>query len=514
MFPESMLPRLAFLGALGLVATAAAAEISFNRDIRPILTKNCTTCHGGVKKAGGVSFLFREDLLGRGDSGRRLVTPGQPDESELIRRIRTRDPLDRMPPPDHHPEPLADADVALLSAWIEQGAEWQDHWAYEPPSPQPVPTVSDPSWPRQPLDHWILARLDQEGLAPATEADPVEWLRRVCLDLTGLPPTPAQLADFQQRRRRDPAAARADFVDRLLASPAYGERWASMWLDLARYSDTYGFEKDPHRTIWPYRDWVIDAFNADMPYDQFTIRQLAGDLLEHPDPIATAFHRNTQNNTEGGSDDEEFRMAAVIDRVNTTWTTWNATTFGCVQCHDHPYDPIPHRDYYRFLDFFNQSEDADLNDDWPKTKVAENPAHQAEITDLERQIRELRREQNQSLRQAAERVASWQVLRFSQTIAQPDTGQLHQRDDGVVVSSGTIPTHSEYRLESEARPIAALRIEIFPEQDDPVEWRGTGAVISQIEAKLVDADGSERPIPLADVAADFLAGPFDPRDSL
>ena len=509
-------PITVFLTALPCLA-GAAEKIDFNRDVRPILTKNCTTCHGGVKKAGDVSFLYREDTLGKGESGKTIVVPGRPEQSEMIVRLLSPDPDERMPPPDHHPHPLAEKDIHTLTEWIRQGAEWGEHWSFLPPVMPELPEVGATGWPKADLDRFILAGIEDAGLSPAAPAAPEEWLRRVSLDLTGLPPTLEEWELFHQAHTADPVKAREAAVDRLLASPAYGEKWAAMWLDLARYSDTFGFEKDPHRDIWPFRDWVIRAFNEDMPYDQFTIKQLAGDLLENPGPhdlVATAFHRNTQNNSEGGTDDEEWRMAAVIDRVNTTWTAWNATTFGCVQCHDHPYDPIPHDDYFRFLAFFNNTEDVDINSDFPRTKVASDPAKQAEVVRLEKHLRQRRDDLNARLREIATGITDWKTLSFTKAEVQPPTGRLTQQTDGIVVTSGTTPNRAVFHLETGAAPLALLRVEIFPEKDDPAEWRGRGAVISGLEAAFVAADGTRRPVPLREVAADFIAGPFDPSESL
>ena len=297
-------------------AAVAADPVEFNRDIRPILTHHCTACHGGVKQAGGISFIMRESALAAGESGLHPIVPGNPAKSEILRRIRSSDPDEVMPQPKHGP-PLSVAEASLIERWISEGAKWQNHWSHEVPVEPASPKVSDETWPSSPLDRLVLARLDREKLRPSPEAPAAEWLRRASFDLTGLPPTPEELAAFETAHAADPAVARAQAVDRLLASPHYGERWAAVWLDLARYADTYGFEKDPHRDIWPWRDWVIRAFNEDMPFDQFTIEQLAGDLLPNAtadERLATAFHRNTQTNSEGGTDDEEFRVAAVIDR--------------------------------------------------------------------------------------------------------------------------------------------------------------------------------------------------------
>jgi hypothetical protein len=257
-----------------------------------------------------------------------------------------------------------------------------------PPIEKKNPALKNESWTTQPLDRFVLESIEKNKLTPSPQASPAEWLRRVSFDLTGLPPTIDELKELETAWNTDGKAAREKAVDRLLASPAYGERWATVWLDLARYADTFGFEKDPHRDIWPWKDWVIRSLNADMPYDQFTIEQMAGDLLPNATAdqiLATAFHRNTQTNTEGGTDDEEYRVAAVIDRISTVWTTWQATTFGCVQCHSHPYDPIAHEEFYEFMDFFNQSEDSDLNNEYPKLKLTGD-----EWVKLNRETRALR----------------------------------------------------------------------------------------------------------------------------
>src|SRR5580704_7234408 len=293
-----------------LLSRSSSDQVHFSRDIRPILNQNCMHCHGGVRQKNGVSFLFRDEALGVGKSGRRTIVPGKPDESELIARVTSPDPETRMP---YHAPALPPQQIALLRRWIKEGAKWEDHWAFVGPTPQPLPAVKRGDWVRRPLDQFILARLGKEGLSPAPEADWSALLRRVSLDLTGLPPTPEGQAAFLS----DPSAdAYEKQVDRLLASPRYGERWASLWLDLARYADTKGYEKDMERPgVWPYRDWVIDAFNGNLPYDKFVITQLAGDLLPDAtfdDQIATSFHRQTPNNDEGGTDDEEFRLVAAM----------------------------------------------------------------------------------------------------------------------------------------------------------------------------------------------------------
>ncbi len=359
-------------------------EVHFSTDIRPIFNQNCVQCHGGVRQKNGVSFIYRDEALGVGKSGHRTIVPGDPDHSELIARVTARDPENRMP---YHAPPLPPKQIELLRKWIKQGAKWEDHWSFVAPKPQPIPVVKRTDWPKQPLDRFILARLESERLQPSAEADKPELLRRVSLDLTGLPPT----AEEQAVYLADPSPnAYEKQVDRLLASPRYGERWAAMWLDLARYADTKGYEADRARPgVWPYRDWVIDAFNRNLPYDKFVITQLAGDLLPNAtfeDRIATSFQRQTPNNDEGGTDDEEFRLIAVMDRSATTWSVLNGLTMNCVQCHSHPYDPIHHAEYYKSLAFFNTSQDADYPSDAPVLRVPKNRSRYPEAAQLRQEI--------------------------------------------------------------------------------------------------------------------------------
>jgi hypothetical protein len=346
-------------GSLPAVAAPEAA-VDFGREVRPILSNACFKCHGPdeATRQSGLRLDTFEGATALLRSGTQAVVPGDPGASALLARVASHDASDVMPPPEAG-KPLDAAAVETLRRWIAEGAEYRPHWAFVPPRRPDLPVVSNPAWPRNGIDHFILATLDREGLAPAVEADRNTLIRRVHLDLTGLPPTPEEVAAFVA----DPSPVAYELlVERLLDSPRYGERWARVWLDLARYADTKGYEKDDRRTMWRYRDWVIDAFNRDLPFDQFTTEQLAGDLL--PDAgreqlLATAFHRNTMTNDEGGTDDEEFRSAAVIDRANTTMSVWMGMTMGCAQCHTHKYDPITHREYFQFYAFFNQTEDAD-----------------------------------------------------------------------------------------------------------------------------------------------------------
>jgi hypothetical protein len=509
-----------FIGLLVFCVTSVSADepVDFNKQIRPILNKHCTSCHGGVKQAAEISFVYAETVL---PPDGWIVEPGDPDSSSLMDRITTDDPDLRMPPPDEHPEPLAEQEIALLRRWIKQGAQWGKHWSHAPPQAIPAPRVSNPTWPQYDLDRFTLARMDTEGLQPVAEAQPEEWLRRVTLDLTGLPPTNAELATFLSNcsKAESPAERFAVYeqkVQRLLASPHFGERWASMWLDLARYADSKGFEKDPHRDMWPYRDWVIRAFNADLPFDEFTIKQLAGDLLPNPtadDLIATAFHRNTQTNTEGGTDDEEFRVAAVIDRVNTTWTVWQATTFGCVQCHAHPYDAYRHEEYYRFLAFFNNTEDVDLDNDFPTFTKPADKTQSDQALELDHQLERVRHELNEVGRTMALESTTWQPL-TSLDVSTTHGGLVVDDERRVVAQQGTYPPGTTYTVQTDAQPVAAVRLEILPESDDPHDWPAQGSVVTKFDISELNADGKTRPLAISEVFSDHLAGPHDPREAL
>lgn len=347
--------------ALGIFYCQRNGEklISYNEDIRPIFNAKCLSCHGGVKKSGGFSLLFPEEAYDTTDSGKYGILPGRPDQSELYVRITSEDPELRMPL--EHP-PLNKEEIATIKKWIEQGAKWETHWSFLPVKENvAIPAIKNhDNWIKNEIDHFVLEKLDQHQLKPKEEAEKPELIRRLALDLTGLPPSDALATWYLNNNQEN---AYEQLVDTLLSSPHFGEHWASMWLDLARYGDSQGYQKDPlRRTIWRYRDWVIDAFNRNMPFDQFTIEQIAGDLL--PDRtdnqlLATAFHRNTNTNDEGGTDDEEFRIVAVLDRVNTTFEVWQGITISCVQCHSHPYDPIVHDEYYKLVAFFNNTQDRD-----------------------------------------------------------------------------------------------------------------------------------------------------------
>jgi hypothetical protein len=491
-----MLAGFAIIGSLASAAdsgvNSVGRTIDFNRDIRPIFNQNCTACHGGVKAEGGISFVFREQAIRVGESKKPTIVPGKPDESELIVRITSPDEKLRMPRAEHGPRLTAEQ-IALLRQWIAEGARWSEHWAFVAPQSHPPPAVKTNGWVRGTLDRFVLARLDRERLTPAPEAGKSELLRRVFFDLIGLPPNTEEQDDFLADTSPD---AFEKQVDRLLASPRFGERWASVWLDLARYADTKGYE-DRERTMWTYRDWVIDALNRNLLYSDFVIEQLAGDLLPEPSleqVIATAFHRNTLTNDEGGTDDEEFRLAAVQDRMSTTWLALNGVTFACVQCHSHPYDPIRHEEYYKFLAFFNSTADADLPSDYPTIRVPNDPEQYATAGDLQRELKTLLRELTSPGKSLASET-KWRALPIDEIHGSSEV--TFELRDGEAFAQGTVPMGVTYQVWANklAEPLTALRIEVPPL--DPEMARHTpelGFHVTAITAQMVEAEGTEQPI--------------------
>jgi hypothetical protein len=506
------------LGSLLLLAAPAQAKVDFAREVRPIFNAHCTACHGGVKEAGEVSFIYREKALGKGESGKTIIVPGKPEASEMMARVLSTDPDEVMPKPEHGP-PLAAKEIETLRQWIQEGAEWGEHWSFVPPRLHEPPAVKDTAWPRNEIDRFLLARMEKEGLHPAKEADKAALLRRVSLDLTGLPPSIEELEAFLTD---DSPAAYDKQVERLLASPRFGERWASVWMDLARYADSEGLGIDSRRDVWKYRDWLIAAFNRDQPYDQFTIQQLAGDLLSDAtidQRIATTFHRLSQANNEGGTDDEEFRVAAVLDRVNTTWEVWQGTTMGCVQCHSHPYDPIEHRDYYRFAAFFNQSVDADVPENHPVIRVPLDPTRHGEAGALADKTSSLEEDLHQRRTSLAARTR-W-------IAAQGMTGSSQKAKLEIVTHEGTEEFRTIGNVAAGAvhtlnipKPVGinrlgAVRVEIRPVDEAAAihtpEW---GAMIRKIELQLVDREGKTTAIPIAEIIADEAHPAFDPNLSI
>ena len=375
----------------------AAEAVNFNRDIRKVLSDNCFKCHGPdekERKGGKKGARLRLDTPEGAQmdlGGRQAIVPGHPEKSELVKRITSTDTDEKMPPPESGKK-LTQAEITALQNWIKGGAAYTKHWSYVKPVRPPLPKVKNARWAKNDVDLFILERLERENLKPSPEADRAALIRRVSLDLTGLPPTPDEVKEFLNDKK---ANAFGRLVDRLLAKESFGEHWARWWLDQARYADSAGYADDPARTIWAFRDYVIRAFNKNMPFDEFTIEQLAGDLLENPTEeqlIATAFHRNTMTNNEGGTSDEEFRNVAIVDRVNTTMSVWMGTTMACAQCHTHKYDPITNEDYFRMFAILNNTEDADRSDEspnytiWTKEQKEQRKVLESEIASFQKTV--------------------------------------------------------------------------------------------------------------------------------
>jgi len=388
-YSTGSLRAIVVLLALPSLAHAQPMTIDFNRDVRPILSNNCYQCHGPDEKVrkGKLRLDTREGAL------ESAVVPGKPEVSSLLQRVISKD-ADEVMPPAKLGKHLTPREVEILTAWIKDGAKYATHWAYVKPVKPAVPVVKDPNYiVRNGIDAFVAVRLIQEKLVQQPEADKYTLARRVALDLTGLPPTSEEVETFVKDASPE---AYEKFVDKMLAKPAFGEHFARLWLDLARYADSAGYADDPARTIWKYRDYVINSFNSNKPFDRFTIEQIAGDLLPNPTTeqlIATAFHRNTMTNSEGGTNDEEFRNVAIVDRVNTTYMVWMGTSMACAQCHTHKYDPITQKEFFGSFAFLNNTADADRPDEsptlpfWADDQLAKKTALDAQIAELEGKLK-------------------------------------------------------------------------------------------------------------------------------
>ncbi|MEM9587609.1 MAG: PSD1 and planctomycete cytochrome C domain-containing protein [Planctomycetota bacterium] len=506
--------------ALSLIGIASVAwggdRIDFNRDVRPLLNQHCVACHGGVKQAGDLSFVYEEPT-------RQVIEPGDPDGSYLIDRVISRDAEERMPPPDHG-RALNDQEIDTLRQWIRQGGQWGDHWAFLPPRLHDPPTRHEDEWSRDRVDRFVFDRLTAAELQPNPEASPERWLRRVSLDLVGMPPTPRERKAFLESIGTSGELAYRSEVNRLLGSHGFGERWASVWLDAVRYADSRGLGQDGRRTIWKYRDWVIRALNDDVPYDQFTIRQLAGDLLPEPtmdDLVATACNRLTQTNEEGGTDDEMFRVEAVIDRVNTTWQTWQGISFGCVQCHSHPYDPIRHDEYYRFAAYFNNTQDCDLSSEEPTVAVPVDDAATQQAIELDREIKQLWDAEWRLVADQLHDESSWMPLLDSHLSTNNSTRVDAVSVDGVeeIQTRGNVARQTTVVVDAappeSVEQLTAIRFTGLPSDlvaaEKDSEW---GFVLSHIKASRVSFDGETQPLEIAFVLADEPDPILDPQLSL
>lgn len=509
--------------------------IDFAADIRPILTEKCVGCHGGDQPKGHLKLNEREAVIGKGESGSFAVVPGNPESSELFRRITTDNADERMPP--HDEKQLTAQEIALLKRWIAEGAKWSGHWAFQPIVASAVPTVSKPEWVRNQIDQFILHRLDQQGMTPAVEADRYTLIKRLHYDLTGLPPSIEQVDAFVADTSPN---AYELLVERLLESPHYGERWGRHWLDLAHFADSDGYEKDRARPdAHIYRDWVIDAINKDLPFDKFTIEQLAGDLL--PDrtqqqKVATGFLRQTLTNEEGGVDQEEYRIAACFDRTETVGTVWLGLTVGCVRCHDHKFDPLTHTEYYQLFAFFNNSEEITSS----LTVSADDP------DELQQQLRPLEDSLAARYVELAAAELAWETTERDRVMSRPEGGAKEQRVEIVSVSGQSTPNTSfkvegdDLFVEPVATPasetattagsmpdkdvytvtvklpkadITGFKLLALPDKRLPEGGSGLAAdgsfVLTRFQAFIVDLDGRSTPIELHRVTADYTQKGFN-----
>lgn len=549
---------LAWLGAGLLLAAYAVAEdapqpagppIDFSRDIQPVFAEKCLSCHSGEEPEAGLNMGTRDALTAAADSGVVAVVPGKPDDSELIRRISASDPAERMPPEDE--KPLTAEEIAKLTRWVTEGAAWSSHWSFRPLAHGVAPAVQNAGWVRNDIDRYILARLEQDAFTPAPEADRYTLIKRLHYDLLGLPPSVAEVDAFVNDT--SPTAYEA-LVDRLLASPHFGERWGRHWLDLAHFADSDGFEKDRARPdAYVYRDWVIKAFNEDLPFDQFTIQQLAGDLLPGSTAkqrIATGFLRQTLTNEEGGVDQEEFRIAACFDRTETVGTVWLGLTVGCIRCHTHKYDPFPHEEYYKLFAFFNGSEE--VNSKLPV--AADN------LNELEQKLQPLEQQLAERYAELAPDSVAWETAERARVMSQPE-GSLKEESLKVVAAesaaepalpleiTGTdvivaaaplagsqaegaasstsrpsipsaLPDRATYTVTASADVPRTTGFRLHVVADDRLPAKGAGLapngnfVLTGFQAFVVTSDGQSQPLPLHRASADYSQAGFSPGEVL
>lgn len=511
---------LTAMGTQSIVNSLVAKEVDFNTQIRPLISNNCLTCHGPDEDERAAGLRLDTEAGSRLDlGGYAAITPGNPDASELLHRLTTDDDELKMPP-EGKGRRLESHEVELVRRWIAEGGSYDRHWAYTKPVRSSMPPVQSKKWPRNSIDYFILAELETRGLRPSPEADRWTLARRVSLDLIGLPPTWEEAKAFVQD---DSDNAYEQYVHRLLQKPAFGERWARVWLDLARYADSAGYADDPPRTIWAFRDYVIKSLNDNKPFDQFTIEQIAGDLLKNPTQeqlIATAFHRNTLTNNEGGTNDEEFRNVAVVDRVNTTMAVWMGTTMACAQCHTHKYDPITQKEYFKLFSFFNNTQDADRRNEspvisvWTDEQNAEKESLSEKVASLQRMIDtdtpELQKAEIEWL-SGLKTDAMWTTLQPSALSAK---ARKLAMKDGWIVGEGEKPDTDQYQLTFpvENVDLVGLRLELPAGQKDNFVVSHVKAMLQKKSKAAIDAQyirvdlpGSGKMIHLAEIQA-FVDG--------
>jgi mono/diheme cytochrome c family protein/uncharacterized membrane protein len=487
-----------------VISFPSDGKIDFAKHVQPIFAKSCYDCHSATKKRGGLRLDSKSMFFEGGNTGKEIL-PGKSAESLLLKRVRGQGNQKRMPV--DHP-PLTDDQIKILASWVDQGATWPDtltndaatkekHWAYEKPVRPKLPEVTDKAWVKNGIDAFVLARLEKEGLKPSPEADRPTLIRRLSLDLTGLPPKPEEVDSFVNDPRPD---AYDRLVDKLLASPHYGERWGRHWLDIARYADTNGYEKDNGRIIWPYRDWVIKSINEDLPYDQFVIQQIAGDMLPGAtadQKIATGFHRNTMFNEEGGIDVEEFRFKAVVDRVQTTSTAFLGLTMQCAQCHNHKYDAISQKEYYQFFSMLNNADEPDYK--IPSKEVtAKRQEIQQQVTKLESEY--------QSKFPYFEQKNEFKPLKPT-TQKSASNVKLILQPDGSLLAKGKKTDKDTYTVEATADTTGMTMLRVEALSDDSLPKKGPGRapngnfVLSEI--KVVTTQPTTKPFAIASATADF-----------
>ena len=491
----NLLHRIATSLILIHISVVVAADVvDFQRDVRPVLADKCFQCHGPDEE--NREGKLRLDVVSTAQQS--ALAPGQPDDSDFIARITTDDPEIRMPPPDSGSN-LSKAEVELLRRWIEQGADYQTHWAFVAPIRPPIPQVSNQSWVRNGIDAFVMRRLEREKLVPSPETDRITWLRRLSFDLIGLPPTIAEVDAFTEDR--SPQAFNRQ-IDRLLNSPHLGERWARIWLDAARYADSNGYEKDAPREVWFYRDWVIEAFNRDMPYNEFVLHQIAGDLLPRPTQanlVATGFLRNSMINEEGGADPEQFRMAAMYDRMDAIGKSVLGLTMQCAQCHNHKYDPLTQDDYYRMFAFLNNTHDAII-----PVYAPDEQKHRASIL---AEIASIEVGLKKSTPDWAQKMATWEAAEVASEIKwevlEPvdlpyDGTKFRVLDDWSIVSESYAPVSAapQFKARTKAEQITGFRIELLthpqlPRTGPGRSVRGTAA-LSEFNVYVAPSNAPEQ----------------------
>ena len=462
-----------------LTQISAANKIDFARDIQPIFAAHCTQCHGPDKQNSGLNLTDSVSIQAKLKSGKRAIVRSQPSQSEILRRLTTNDTDELMPPPDKG-QKLSAQDIAKIRQWIAEGAEWSVHWAYRPLQEE-VPFVKNSNWIRNKIDHFVLTKLKAKNLEPAPPANRATLIKRLSYDLLGLPPTPAEVHDFINNKSED---AYETLIDRLLASPHFGERWGRHWLDKARYADSDGYEKDkPRLNAWRYRDWVINAINNDIPFDQFTIEQLGGDLLPESNDIqklATAFNRQTLTNTEGGTDQEQWRVAAVMDRTETLGTVWLGLTVGCARCHNHKYDQVTQQEYYQLFAYFNNGDESSASvprsrkdyNEWLRAKSLHD-AHikkiQANISSRNKTLIKIMPELEKRLlgeispeKTNTERFHTMDLI----SVKGPKGVTFKKQNDNSLLATGKNPPKAEYTLEfkTDIKKITGIKIEVLPDK--------------------------------------------------